>query len=258
MAVAGASAPIDSFALRAHVTARQGVQSNDFEATYQFLAPNLIRFGIGQNRETGRGPGKGQEAYWLRDGDALTWLAGREYIADRELVARMTTIAGNLIALSDLGKVRTERMELRERAPAILPQALAWKAKQLVWIEFLSPDFDLYRAEPPAGADAGAPRLFRVLLGAHKKSLRPELVLLREEGEPGTIVGEPLLFELLAFQEVDGYLLPHGITVRSVDSASPSLAFEEKPGQEISVLFADLTPGLTPEAFEPRAAEKPR
>jgi len=256
-AVPGERQPVTSFELRAHVTARQGVQSNDLDATYRFLGqggeetgPGLIRFGLGASRETGRGPGKGQRAYWLRDGKQVTVLEGREYEEDRNLVRRMTTIAGNLLSLSDPAKVRTQGLTLRENPPPAVPADLM-RGRRLTWIEFLSPDFDLYRDEPPAGRDPAQPRLFRVVVGADRKTLLPALVVLREEGLPGLITGEPLLFQLSDYRPVDGYLLPHGIRVWSVDQNSPAQAFQTAPGQEISVLYADLAPGLSPEDFKP-------
>jgi hypothetical protein len=241
---------VTSFELRAHVTARQGVQSNDFEANYRFLQPSFIRFGLGASRETGHGPGKGSKAYWLRDKDQVTVLEGREYEADRKLVQRMGTIADNLLALSDLAKVRTQSLELRSAPPPGLPSELARTRRD--WIELLSPDFDLYRDEPPAGRDSAQPRLFRVQLGADRKTHVPALVVLREEGQPGQVTGEPLLFELLDYRGVDGYLLPHGIRVWSIDASSPAQAFQVAPGQEISVLYADLTPSLKPDDFNPQ------
>ena len=254
MTVPGQRQAVTSFELRAHVTARQGVQSNDFEAFYRFLStPNkdsgFIRFGLGANRETGRGPGKGQKAYWLKDGEQITVLDGREYEADRNLVRRMTTIAGNLLALSDPSKIRTESLELRPGPPPGLPAKLA--RPRLNWIELVSPDFDLYRDEPPVNRDPALPRLFRVQVGADRKTQLPSLVVLREEGLPAEVTGEPLLFELLDYRPVDGYLLPHGIRVWGVDTGTPGQPFQAAPGQEISVLYADLTPGLAPADFQP-------
>jgi hypothetical protein len=250
MTVPGERQPVTSFELRAHVTARQGVQSNDFEANYRFLEPSFIRFGLGASRETGRGPGKGGKAYWLRDKDQVTGLDGREYDADRKLVQRMSTIASNLLALSDPSKIHTQSLELRPAPPPGLPPELARVRRD--WIELLSPDFDLYRDEPPAGRDPAQPRLFRVQLGADRKNHLPALVVLREEGQPGQVTGEPLLFELLDYRGVDGYLLPHGIRVWSLDASSPAQAFQGAPGQEISVLYADLTPSLKPDDFKPQ------
>jgi hypothetical protein len=252
MTVPGERQPVTSFSISAHVTARQGVQSNDFEATYRFLKPAFIRFGLGPNRETGHGPGQGMKAYWLRDGKQVTLLDSRTYLEDRELVRRMTTIANNILALTDPQKLRTRSLELRASPPELLPEELAFSARRLTWIEFLSPDFDLYRDEPPSGAEPAPERLFRVVVGADKKKNNlPALVLLREEGDPRAVTGEPLLFELQDYRAVDGYKLPHGIKVRGLDTSAPKPVFQSAPAQEISVSFADLTPGFTPDAFLP-------
>jgi len=250
MTVPGERQQVTSFSIGAHVTARQGVQSNDFEASYKFLAPAFIRFGLGPNRETGHGPGQGTKAYWLRDNKQITVLEGRTYAEDRDLVRRMTTIANNILVLADPQKVRTRDLQMRERAPELLPQDVAWGARRLTWIEFLSPDFDLYRDEPPSGAEPAAERLFRVLVGADRKRNLPALVLLSEEGDPRQVTGEPLLFELQDYRAVDGYMLPHGIKVRGLDVNAPATQFQAAPAQEISVLSADLTPHFTPDDFK--------
>lgn len=252
MTVPGERQPVTSFSIGAHVTARQGVQTNDFEASYKFLEPAFIRFGLGPNRETGHGPGPAQKSYWLRDDKQITVLDGRTYAEDRDLVRRMTTIANNILVLTDPQKVRTRDLQLRDpgRPPEQLPQDIVWGAKRLDWIEFLSPDFDLYRDEPPAGAEPAAERLFRVLVGADKKRHLPALVLLREEGDPRQVTGEPLLFELQDYRAVDGYMLPHGIKVRGMDVNATAPQFQAAPAQEISVLSADLTPHFKPDDFK--------
>jgi hypothetical protein len=255
--------PISAFELHAQVTARQGVQRNDLdEVTYRYLAPHFIRFGIGPSRETGRGPGKGQAAYWLKDGQRVTPLEGRAYQQDRDLVRRMTTIAQNVIALSNPAKLTVRKLELRAGPPPLLPAGLQWHAERMTWIELLSPDFDLYREQPPAsplppseppegGEPAPPERLFRVQIGADRKTHQPRLVVLREEGSPGEVTGEPLLFELQHHQEVNGYVLPHLILVRGLEPSAMPAVFQESPSQEIGVVRANLAPEFAPGDFQP-------
>jgi hypothetical protein len=264
--VPGERAPITAFDLSAEVRASQGVQTNQLVVHYRYLAPDYIRFAIGAGRETGRGPGKGTAAYWLRDGERVTVLNTRDYKQDRDLVRRMTTIAQNVVALSDPARLTIQNLELREIQPPFLPQSLAFTAKRLHWIEFQSPDFDLYKDEPAPGpgepADQGADptadpkstppkRLFRVLIGADRKTHHPVLVALREEGEPGRVLGEPLLFELRDLRAVNGYYLPHTIFVRGLEPDRLPPVFQAEPAQEIGVRGANLAPELKPDDFRP-------
>ena len=251
--IPGERKPISAFELRAEVLTRQGIQSNQFDATYRFLSPHYIRFGLGVSRETGRGPGKGQNAYWLKDKDAVTVLSGREYKQDRDLVRRMTTLAQNVLVLSDPRKIRANKLELREAAPKFLPKRLSGQSR-LLWVEFVSPDFDLYRSEPPEQVEGDPERSFRVLIGADRESHLPRFVVLREELRPGTklaSVGEPLLFDLKDYRAINSYLLPHTILVRGYDPRTIPAAFQEQPGQEIYVTFANFAPDLKEGDFKP-------
>ena len=249
MTVPGEHRPIQAFSLRADVRSRQGVQTNDFKAEYRYLAPHFIRFQLEGGRETGRGPGRGDKAYWLRDKDVVTPLSGREFKADRDLVRRMTTLAQNVVSLANPAGIRTRELVLRpeDAPPPLLPKSLAGKARRLTWVEFVSPDFDLFQDEAPA--DPTRPRNYRVIVGADKKSHVPYLVMVHEEVVPGAPRSEPLLFALEVYRKVDGYLLPHRIRVHNLDLGQPELAFGERAAQEIDVTFADLTPELVEADF---------
>jgi hypothetical protein len=260
--VPGERAPITAFDLSAEVTASQGVQTNDLDVHYRYLAPDYIRFAIGADRETGRGPGKGAAAYWLRDRERVTVLNTRDYKQDRDLVRRMTTIAQNVVALSDPARLTIQNLELRSIPPPFLPKSLAFTAKRLDWVEFQSPDFDLYKDEPaPAPGEHAEPgaelqatpakRLFRVLIGADMKTHHPVLIALREEGEPGRVLGEPLLFELKDLLAVNGYYLPHTIFVRGLEPDRLPPVFQAEPAQRIGVRGANLAPNLKPDDFRP-------
>ncbi|MEM7308627.1 MAG: hypothetical protein AAF682_18230 [Planctomycetota bacterium] len=253
MRVPGDRAPIRSFAIAAQVVTRQGVQTNEFEASYRYKEPKLIRFGLGPGRETGRGPGKGDRAYWLKEKDQVIQLLGRDYKADRDLVRRMTSIAQNVLSFADPASIQAEGKALRERPPTLFPKSLAWEARRMTWLEFASPNFDLFRDTPAPVATPGQPapkRSFRVMLGADPKTNVPRFVVLREEVPAGQPGGEPLLFALQDYRQIDGYLLPHTIHVRGLEPNVLPLVFREKPGQEIYVTFADLTPGFTEKDFE--------
>jgi len=279
--IPGEHQPITAFDLTADVRASQGAQTNQLSVRYRFLAPDFIRFMISDERETGRGPGKGAAAYWLRDGERITQLVGRDYKPDRDLVRRMTTIAQNVVALTDPARLTIQGLELRSAGPPFLPKSLAWYRDRLTWVEFQSPDFDLYRDEPrldgatpqngapnpspetppdspeppvlptdgEKAADPAPKRMFRVLVGADRKTHQPVLVALREEGEPGKRLGEPLLFELKDLRAVNGYYLPHTIFVRGFAPDQP--VFQDDPAQEIGVIGASLAPKLTPADFQP-------
>lgn len=249
MTLPGEKQEIRAFALRADVVTREGVQSNQFEAVYRYLHPHYIRFQIETGVETGRGPGKGDKAYWQRDGERVTVLSGREQIESRNLVKQMTSLAQNFLALSDPAKLDVADLNLRSIGPGYLPKDLKAEGKRLEWIEFTSRDFDLFRDDAPKRP--GVEKRYRVLVGLEKKTAVPRIAVVREIATSEDPVASPILFDLKNYKSVDGYRIPHWIKVHRMRPRAVPLSFEDKPAQDIFVNSADLKPPFTPESFAP-------
>ncbi|MCZ6598358.1 MAG: hypothetical protein O7B99_12020, partial [Planctomycetota bacterium] len=146
-AASGESGPIREFALQAGVLTRDGVQTNEFRADYRWLEPNHVRFKLESGRETGRGPGRGQKAYWLKEKDEIVILEGREHAQDRKLVDEMNALFRNFVALTDPAKLETTKLTLEPDPPSTIHvlHRLRRLAEKVRWLSFSSPDFALFR-----------------------------------------------------------------------------------------------------------------
>src|SRR6185503_4475747 len=96
---------------RADVLTRQGVQTNEGKVDYRYLAPDCMRFVLPSKNETGRF-GPAPEQYWLREGEEVVTLAGREYKEDRRQVDDMIALAKNYVALSNPARITLTKIEL--------------------------------------------------------------------------------------------------------------------------------------------------
>lgn len=266
-------APVDAFHLRAEVRNRDGVRTNDLKVEYRYLAPHFIRFALPNEggtvrRETGRGPGVGQRAYWLKDGDEVRELIGREATEDRRLVDEMLVVARNFLAFSDLANLRLEHVGLAAAPPADLPAS--WRTKpwwrKLTWLELESPDFALLHPERRGERPDGA-RSYLVQLGLDPGDGLPRLAVVREKtvreklardqpAEASSRSAAPLLFRLEHYQLAGDFLVPHQILVHPLLESAPGTPasgprFAEDPTQEIYLLETELRPELSPESFNP-------
>lgn len=250
------SEPIRAFELRAEVLTRDGVRTNEARIAYRYLAPHFIRFNLSQNRETGRGPGVGQSAYWLRDREEVVVLEGRERTEDRRMVDQMAAVSRNFISLSDPARLRLESIGTLPAAPQAVPPSLEREAKKLEWLSIASADFALL---DPASRDrrpsANRATVYEVLLGLGETGL-PQLAIVRRvrgEGEPLPAT-PPMLIRLAGYRELDGFRVPHDLFVYGPDPSPSRLVgarFEDKPAQEIYVTEADLRPELSEDDFRP-------
>lgn len=257
----GELAPLTAFVLEAEVLTREGVQTNELRVDYRFLAPHFIRFKLPGGRETGRGPGEGRKSYWLKDGEEVVVLDGREDVEGRRLVDEMTSVARNYIALSDPSRLALTELELLTAPPPGVPAELRRETRDLSWLRVASPDFALLRGEARAGAGAGAERpIYQVELGVDPETSLPAVAIIRPrlasggwDGAPGQLP-EPMLIRLAKFREQEGFRLPLSILVHRLDVATVPPAtppFEPKPSQEITVMRAELRPQLNEESFRP-------
>ena len=249
-------APVQGFDLQAHARTRQGVQTNELDVRYRFLEPHYIRFRLPRDIETGRGPGQ-RGGFWLREGDEVVELQGRDYAEDRDQVLRMISLARNFIALTDPERIRLERVELLSGPEFdLLDVRLRRQARKLDWVRVASPSFAL--AEALARDEAEV--VYRVDLGLDRESRLPRLVAIQRDvprGNRETVQAAaegtgPLLIRLEDFRGANGFVVPHLLFVHAVERIRPRLAFAERPSQEIAVQSVDLRPTWTPEDFLPR------
>ena len=256
--------PISAFHVRAEVRARSGVQTNDFEVEYRYQSPFFIRFALPgkkglAKRETGRGPGQGQRAYWLHDEkDGTVPLVGRDYTEDRRAVDEMLVVARNFIAFADLAGLCLERLALGQ-APPELPEG--WEKarafRKLAWLELESPDFALLHPDRRTTNTNDAGASYLVQLGLDPGDGLPRLAVVRErprDASRAPAVAPPLLFRLDNYRPHDGFLVPERLHVHAPEPRAPGRAtprFATQPGQEIDLLETRLRPDFDEQTFLP-------
>lgn len=239
-------APLTAFHLRADVLVRSGVQSNETHIDYRWLAPDCVRFMLPSRNETGRF-GRRKDQYWLESEDGVLVLAGREYAEDRRQVDDMAALATNYVALTDPARLDLRSLERLDRGPANLPRRYAREARDLVWLDLVSPDFALVQR-----SENGAPaELFRVSLGLAEDAL-PRFALIRPEpGDGGPPwPGDALLVAFQNYQDRSGFRIPFTLLVHAPDPDRPT-RFLSSPSQEIWVTEADLRPSFAVDDFKP-------
>lgn len=238
--------PLSAFQLQAGVLTRAGVQTNETRIEYRYLAPDCIRFMLPSKNETGRF-GPAPEQYWVRSGEQVTILSGREFKEDRKKVDDMLALARNYVALSNPARLDLRALELCT-APTDLGPALAKKTRKLRWLALESPDFTLVKSEAPRAGET----LYRVELGLDQKHL-PAVAIVREKGRPES---DPLLVEFSAYQPSDDFTLPFQLRVHVLDRARTPPVFADDASQEVYVTSAALRPQLTLEDFQPLPQKK--
>ncbi len=248
-------APITAFILRADVRFRgEGTERNDLKVDYRYLAPHFLRTLLETDRETGRGPGQGQRAYWVREGDKVEPLVGRDHREGRRQVDEMLAVAKNFIALTDPARLKLTKLELLPAPPTGLPRPLERKVlKKLDWIRVASKDFALVLEQ--IGKDEKTPRVFEVDLGISRENDLPVLAIIRE-ANPRIIDGvarpsNPLLFHLEDWRPQDGFRVPWMIKVHRLEATPLRVGFSEFAAQDIVLLEAQLRPQLKEADFAP-------
>lgn len=239
--------PIRAFVLEAEVLIREGARTNEMEIEYRYLVPHYIRFRLPGGQETGRGPGSGRRAYWLRDGEEIRRLSGRENAEGRRAVDQMLAVARNYVALSSPEELRLTHLDLLDSPPALLSGKLAKRAKKLDWLRVASPDFALVAKDTMA-----RPSGYAVDLGLERESGLPRMALIRALGSglDATRLPEPMLILLEEYLERDGFRIPRVVKVHALDRKTASFAV--KPAQDIHITDASLRPHLSEADFEPQ------
>jgi len=249
--------PLTAFQLQAEVRIREGMQRNDLEIDYRYLAPDCIRFRLPTKNETGRF-GPAQEQYWLRGADgSVVQLAGREYGTDRSKVDEMLVLARNYVALSNPGRLALVSLELRSGPPPDLGAAHAKTLAGLAWLSVESPDFALVRGEsPPApGTVYHVDLAVRALPEGQENPPPPGLddlpraAIVRAVGPHG---GQPLLVEFARYEARQDFNIPLDLRVFQLDPAQSPAAFAALAWQEIHVQEASMRPAFTVDDFRPK------
>lgn len=269
--------PPQSFHLEANVRTREGVKTNELNVDYRFLSPDFVRFRLPSNRQSGHGPGKGNSAYWLMDGEEVQLLDTRDNKEDRRLVKEMIALARNFLALADPDRIRLTRLELLSGSPVLLPRQVSSfikneardakraarkeggeDSKGVVWIRFTSPDFDLVRRDGVA-RDTTREQLVSLAIGPQGL---PLAAVIQEPGSMGqALQADATLISLDRWvRKIDDPLLaPRLIKVfRPEQSAGTatggqsSLVFGQEPMQHIALTTANLHPNFVPTDFAPK------
>ncbi len=240
--------PIVDFVLRADVLLRKESQSNDLVVDYRYKSPDLIRFKLPSGRETGKTAGTARSAYWLRDGDELVRLTGRENAEDRRQVDEMVSVAHNFLALSQPEKIELTKLDRKLEPPRWLPKCYEKEGASLSWLVLVSTDFALL---PEEGAQKTP--LYTVELGIGPKDRLPKLAIIHPTTRQVSLVPprNAVLIKLDNYRDQAGFRIPFTLLVHRLDLQRSPPAFSEKPDQEIWVKEARLNPGLTPRDFEP-------
>jgi len=271
----GPAEALTTFRLDAQVRSREGVQTNDMDVSYRYLAPDCIRFRLQPSgREIGKLPGTDRRAYWLKDKDEIVELVGREHAQDRKSIDEMLSLARNFVALSDPARMRLARLALADGPPPVLPPSLAREARRLDWLEIESPDLALVQETDSPRGRKDAPRPHVARLGVDRESGLPTFVILypapeaAADADPdspdgtgatdgagprsaGPLPPSARLIRFADYGESGGYRIPRSLAVHRLDPARFRPAFTDKPAQEIYVREIELQAPLTPADFQP-------
>ena len=256
-----AEGPLRTFDVEFKLRLRRANQSNDLEARVLYeAAGRLVRFSPVGQPEVGRS----KKGFWLKDGEEVRWLAGREYATDRAQVEEALAVASAFTRLSDPSRLRIASLALLRRGPMGLPSGEGTpRVRDLIWLELLSPDFEL-GARQQVGPSTG-PTLDRVRIGLEAGTLVPRIVevsplvpppppppALDPAAEP---VQGPVLQTIYLLEEskpLSGLRVPHRMFIferRATDSRAPGLP--EAPTGEVYLQRGALNVDLAAERFEP-------
>lgn len=229
--------PITSLQFEVQVTTRTDNRSNQAEFSLAYLDPDRLRMRMKSGREQGVGSGIGQQAYWLRDGDELRRLAGREYETDRRQIDDLLNLCHDLCALANPEALRVTRIEKLRRGPRELGSG-KHAARSLTWLAFTSPDFRLVGS----GSDT-----LRIELGLDPTTGNAHQAVVRDPA--GASPPRHLIFE--KHDSVDGFQIPMTIQVFDPEEAGdPESDFRSRATVEIYLLTGTLNPALDPASFD--------
>lgn len=209
-------------------------QNNEARALrYRFAQPEWVRAMTEHGYELVHGP-KGNFLVDPKRKETLELKVGREGDEDRKLLAEISDLSRNFLALTDPAALRIAELKLGSADASLEPAAQA-----LAWLELVTPDFRM-----PGSAPAG---MLRVRLGLKREKNLPELCLVgsAEAGaRPATLI------RIRDFREKQGLLVPYDLALFPFDKAAGK--FPEQPPLHLWLKNeSDLRPVFAPGTFEP-------
>lgn len=235
--------PVTAFDLTFNVLMREPGSSKELTPRIRFLAPAYLRFELPDGAEV-RGP----DGYWREDGAKVEDLAARDYNEDRRQIDQRLLTVRNFVALTQPGALDIEGLALLAEPPAEIGKghdfARARYSRRMVWIEFLSRDFQL--ALPPTGARPTPPAPQRVRIGIDRESALPVLALISDPAGASA----PLLLHLDDVRPLDDIRVPHAVRMYQVippNGFGPTL--ESKPRLELYIVSGTVRAAFTADDF---------
>jgi hypothetical protein len=250
---AGERKPVTAFSLEIDVLYKARVATtNQGVGLYEYLAPGHVRLRFKDSkREVLRGP----DGDWLVDpsrDEASRIERSRESQEDTRQLDDMVSIGRNFVALTDPKSLRLASLAKLATPPAGLFGEHAKRAKELVWLEFASPDFRLARS----GRET---KLHRVQLGLDPKTWLPTHALVHDDSSQAPLSPTSIFLVLGDWFQSNGYQVPKKIQLWEIDDASLAtgrsdprrLRFRLDPTSDVFLMGATINPPLKPEAFVP-------
>ncbi|MBM3977098.1 MAG: hypothetical protein FJ299_08925 [Planctomycetes bacterium] len=245
-------APLTSFRVRVGIKTLRDGHPNEDTAMLAWRAPKHVRLELDSGRKQGRGP----SGYWLRDGDEVVSLVGRENADSRREIDELAAMCHNFAALARAREWKLTRLEPLAAPPADLPHALREVGATLEWLDLSSPDFVLLDETAPNATIASGAKEYRVRIGLVRADSKlpkgskaapgePFLLLIGEQRGGIDIAGTKVALALDALKPLEragsklGLRVPGRIYLRRVDPYSPTGAFEEAPSTEIGLAAKD-------------------
>lgn len=171
-------------------------ESHEFDTRIIYMAPFFVRYQLPQGVETGFGP----DGFWLRDGDEVVLLRGRDYKTDQEQVQQVLSLCQNFLSIATPGRLRLAALEQLDRMPFAreeLPPRPGFDYARLLWLRTVTPDFLLVEAIQPKveGQEDERPQaLYQVYFGLDRKTLLPRaLHVVRVGAQPRDMIFEQLI-----------------------------------------------------------------
>ncbi len=135
--------PITALDLQFEVLTRGDQGSTEIKPRVRWLDPGFIRIQLSSGREVGRGP-KGD---WLREGNEVVRMVGREYAQDRRDFDSYLTIINIFVALTHPKTLAVENLSIVSELPFDFPKRhdlnKTRDRKRLKWLRFESQDLQL-------------------------------------------------------------------------------------------------------------------
>ncbi len=228
--------PVTALDLSLDVRTRGKAGSNDLHPRLLWLAPSFLRFEISRGRESARGP----DGYWLRDGEEVVRLEGREGGEDRRQIEELLVIVHNVVALTQPATLEIHGLRKLARAPAAIRRTRALASgdfeERLEWIQLDTPGLQL--STSPVGTR-------RVELGIERATGLPILALVSDSaaGAP------PVLIHLDGHRPLDDLRVPASILVYAFERRFDDWVLDGNASHELYVRGGTLRADLGPADF---------